>query len=69
MSLLRVSHLIELHHKHQTGPASMIEGQHEDAEQPGRAVDEAGYSAQHALLFITQLTVRKRVWKKHIHPG
>lgn len=45
-------HLVELQQQDQAGPAGVIEGQQEDAEQPGRAADQGGDHAPQALLLI-----------------
>lgn len=56
-------HLVELHHQGGGRPAGVIEGQEEDAEQPGRAVHQGGGGAPQALLGVAQQAVGGPVWK------
>lgn len=56
-------HLVKLKYEDQAGRAGVVEGQHEDAEHPGRTADEARDHAPQALLLIVQLTVSLPVWK------
>lgn len=62
--------LVELEQQAQTGPAGMIEGQQEDAEQPRRAVDQNRHDAPQTLLLIMQHTVIGPVDETTVeHPG
>lgn len=56
------SHLVQLQQQDGARPAGVIEGQQEDAEQPGRAADQGRDNAPHALLLIMQHTVGRPVW-------
>lgn len=55
------SHLVELYHQDQAGPADVIEGQQEDAEQPWGAADQAGDHSPQALILIVQHAVNRPV--------
>lgn len=53
----QAGNLVELQQQGQSGPAGVIEGQQEDAKQPGRAADQSRDHAPQALLLIMQHTV------------
>lgn len=46
------THLVELQQQRGAGPAGVIEGQQEDAEQPGGAADQGRDHAPQALLRV-----------------
>lgn len=62
--------LVELQQQDQAGPAGVIEGQQENAEQPGRAADQSGDHAPQALLLVMQHTMSRPVHETTVeHPG
>lgn len=55
--------LVELHQQGGAGPADVVEGQQEDAEQPGGAAHQGGDDPPQTLLLIVQHTVGGPVWE------
>lgn len=60
----RAAHLVELHEQDDAGPAGVVQGQQEDAQQPRRAIDHGkGHCHQTPLLMAWQAMCRP-VWEQ-----
>lgn len=59
---MRPTDLVELHQQGGARPANVVEGQQEDAEQPGGAAHQGGDDPPQTLLLIVQHTVGGPVW-------
>lgn len=60
---MRPTDLVELHQQSGAGQADVVEGQQEDAEQPGGAANQSRDDPPQTLLLIVQHTVGGPVWE------